>query len=64
MTKYHSTEAVAEILSCSTRTVLRYFQSGELAPVIRLGGPTRPHYRVSEAAVKRFIRSRQLKAKA
>ena len=64
MTKYLSTEQIAEQLSVSSETVRNWLASGELAPFIRIGGPNRPRYRVSENVVKRFIRSRQLKAKA
>ena len=62
--QYLSTEQIADRLSVSSETVRNWLASGELAPYIRLGGPSRPRYRVSEAAVMRFIRSRQLKAKA
>lgn len=56
-----STGSAARILHCSTRTVQRLIDSGELPTVGKLDGPN-GHFLLDEALVRRLAEQREVSA--
>jgi excisionase family DNA binding protein len=60
ISRSHTVKEVAEHLGVSDRTIRNWIVSG-LLPATNIGSPARPHYRVAESDLDRFLAERTVK---